>query len=83
MNKIITMKENQTMNSIINNRKPYEKPDVERVCGTQYLLDSFPVHWSEENEGEIESNQYSIFDEADSSDASASTSLWGDSLNAK
>ena len=40
----------------------------------QQLLDSFPVHWSEENDNPIESNQNTLFDETETYEPA--TSLW-------
>lgn len=72
------MKKTETMKTLsmntLSQKRRYTRPDIELVCGAQQLLDSFPVHWSEENDNPIEANQNTLFDETETYEPA--TSLW-------
>lgn len=59
-------------------KKEYECPVSQLVSVSDALMDSFPVHWSQENEGDIEGKQNVIEYEEDTNDADAFHDLWED-----
>ncbi|MBO4827626.1 MAG: hypothetical protein J5506_10440 [Prevotella sp.] len=57
-------------------KKFYVIPVTETIYLKDCLMDSFPVHYSEENGGEIESKQGSWMEEAEEDDWFQHKNLW-------
>lgn len=58
------------------NKKKYVFPEIEVIIPKDNLLDSVPVHFSTENEGDIESKQGSWTDDTETEDYFHHKDLW-------